>query len=398
MPFAQRVRRIRPSATLAMAAVTRSMRAAGKKVVDFGVGEPDFPSPDIAIEAAVRALREGDTRYTPPGGTDDVRSAIVAKLAAENGLAYDKKEVIVSCGAKHTLYNIAQVLFEAGDEVILPAPYWVSYPDQVVLNDATPVILPTRETEGFCLTPEALRAAITPRTRAVILNTPANPTGAVYTPAQMAALAEVIAPTSAWIISDEIYETFIYDGRFHTSIATVSEEIKRKTIVVNGVSKAYAMTGFRIGYAAGPAEVIAAMETVQSQSTSNPTSISQRAAAAALRGGVAFTRTMVAEFERRRNTAVERLNKMPGVRCPRPAGSFYLFPNVEGLFGKHDGATCLAASSDVAAWLLDRAGVLTVPGEPFGAPGYLRISYAVPYETLVEGLDKIEAAIAKLAS
>ncbi len=397
MPFAQRISRVRPSATLAMAAVARSMRAAGKSVIDFGLGEPDFPTPDVAIEAAIRALREGDTRYTPPGGTDDLRAAIVAKLAAENGLAYDKKEVIVSCGAKHTLYNIAQVLFEAGDEVILPAPYWVSYPDQVLLNDATPVIVPTREAEGFRLTPDALRAAITPRTRAVILNAPSNPTGAAYTPAQLAALAEVIAPTSAWIISDEIYETFVYDGRAHTSIATISEEIKRKTLVVNGVSKAYAMTGFRIGYAAGPAEVIAAMEMVQSQSTSNPTSISQRAAAAALRGGAAFTKTMVTEFERRRNMAVGRLNKMPGVRCPKPDGSFYLFPNVEGLLGKQDGTRRLDTSSDVAAWLLDQAGVLTVPGEPFGAPGYLRISYAVPYETLTAGLDKMEAAIAQLA-
>ena len=397
MPFAQRVCRIRPSATLAMAATARSMRAAGKEVVDFGLGEPDFTSPDMAIEAAILALREGDTKYTPPGGTDDLRAAIVAKLATENGLAYSKKEVIVSCGAKHTLYNIAQVLFEAGDEVILPAPYWVSYPDQVALNDAVPVIVPTREAEGFRLTPEALRAAITSRTRAVILNAPANPTGAAYTPAQLAALAAVIAPTSIWIISDEIYETFVYDGHLHTSIAAVSEEIKRKTLVVNGVSKAYAMTGFRIGYAAGPAEVIAAMETVQSQSTSNPTSISQRAAAAALRGGATFTRTMVAEFERRRNMAVERLNKMPGVGCPKPMGSFYLFPNVKGLLGKHDGPKRIDTSSDVADWLLDRTGVLTVPGESFGAPGYLRLSYAVPYETLAAGLDKMEAAIVKLA-
>jgi len=380
-----------------MAVVARSMRAAGKVVIDFGLGEPDFPSPDVAIEAAICALREGDTRYTPPGGTDDLRAAIVSKLATENGLTYDKKEVIASCGAKHTLYNIAQVLFDAGDEVILPAPYWVSYPDQVVLNDATPVVVPTREAEGFRLTPDALRAAITPRTRAVILNAPSNPTGAAYTPTQLAALAEVIAPTSAWIISDEIYETFVYDGQAHASIAAVSEEIKRKTIVVNGVSKAYAMTGFRIGYAAGPVEVIAAMEMVQSQSTSNPTSISQRAAAAALRGGAAFTKTMVAEFERRRNMAVARLNKMPGVRCPKPEGSFYLFPNVEGLIGKQDGSRRINTSSDVAAWFLEQAGVLMVPGEPFGAPGYLRLSYAVPYETLVAGLDKMEAAIVKLA-
>jgi aspartate aminotransferase len=380
-----------------MAAVARAMKAKGIPVIDFGLGEPDFNSPDVASEAAIRAIRDGYTKYTPPGGADDLKEAIVAKLARDNGLTYDKKEVIASCGAKHTLYNIAQVLFEAGDEVIIPAPYWVSYPDQVVLNDATPVIVQTREEDQFCMTPAQLQAALTPRTRAIILNAPSNPTGAFYDAKQLAGLAEILAPLPVWMISDEIYEKFVYDGRTCASIATLSPEIKRKTLVVNGVSKAYSMTGWRIGYAAGPREVIAAMETVQSQSTSNPASISQKAAAAALTSGEAFTKKMVAEFEGRRNLSVSRLNEIPGIRCLSPAGSFYLFPNVSGLIGKRHGAREIASSSDVAAYLLETAGVLTVPGEPFGAPGYVRISYAVPTETLTLGLEKIKSAVHALA-
>ncbi len=379
-----------------MAAIARTMKARGIPVIDFGLGEPDFPSPDGVCDAAIRAIREGHTKYTPPGGTDDLKAAIVEKLRAENGLAYDKSEVIVSCGAKHTLYNIAQVLFEAGDEVILPAPYWVSYPDQIRLNDATPVIVPTREGDHFRMTPDALRAALTPRTKAVILNAPANPTGATYSAAQMAALAEVLAAAHVWIISDEIYEKFTYDASVHASIAAVGDEIKRKTIVVNGVSKAYAMTGWRIGYAAGHKDVIAAMETVQSQSTSNPASISQKAAVAALREGMAFTREMVAAFEKRRDLAVARLNGMPGVRCLSPGGSFYVFPNVMGLIGKRHGNGIIKSAADVAAYLLEEAGVLMVPGEPFGADGYVRISYAVPMPTLVAGFDQMHAALLKL--
>jgi aspartate aminotransferase len=395
--FASRIRQIQPSATLAMAAVARAMKAKGLPVIDFGLGEPDFPSPEVASEAAHRAIRENYTKYTPPGGSDDLKDAILAKLSSENGLSYDRKEVIVSCGAKHTLYNIAQVLFEAGNEVILPAPYWVSYPDQVRLNDATPVILSTREEDRFLMTPDALKAAITPRTKAVILNDPSNPTGAAYPAAQLSALAEVLAEASLWVISDEIYEKFTYDGQAHGSIAALSDALKQKTILVNGVSKAYAMTGWRIGYAAGPKTVISAMETVQSQSTSNPASISQKAAAAALREGAAFTRTMVSEFSRRRDLAVARLNQMPGVRCLSPAGSFYLFPNVQGLMGKQSEKTTLRSAADLSAYLLEEAGVLTVPSEPFGAEGYLRLSYAVSQETLTAGLDKMEAAISRLS-
>ncbi len=393
----RRVSHIGPSATLAMAAVAREMKTRGLPVIDFGLGEPDFPSPEAASEAAHRAIRENYTKYTSPGGADDLKDAIIDKLNAENGLSYDRKEVVVSCGAKHTLYNIAQVLFEAGDEVIIPAPYWVSYPDQVRLNDATPIILPTREEDGFLMTPSALRAAITPRTKAVILNDPSNPTGAAYSSKQLSALAEILLSAPLWIISDEIYEKFIYDGHTHASIAALGDALKQKTILVNGVSKAYAMTGWRIGYAAGPKGVVEAMEMVQSQSTSNPASISQKAAAAALREGAAFTRRMVAEFSLRRSISVERLNKMSGVRCRSPAGSFYLFPNVQGLIGKRSAQKTIQSAADVAAYLLEEAGVLTVSGEPFGAPGYLRLSYAVSQETLVAGLEKMEAAILRLS-
>ncbi len=380
-----------------MAAIARELKAKGLPVIDFGLGEPDFPSPDVASEAAHRAIREHYTKYTPPSGADDLKEAIIAKLQSENGLAYDKKEVIVSCGAKHTLYNIAQVLFEAGDEVIIPAPYWVSYPDQVRLNDATPVIVPTREEDQFLMTPHALRAALTPHTKAIILNDPANPTGAAYSEAQLSALAACLVALPLWIISDEIYEKFLYDGRTHASIAALSNDLRQKTILVNGVSKAYAMTGWRIGYAAGPKAVITAMETLQSQSTSNPASISQKAAAAALRDGAPFTRRMVDEFSRRRDVAITQLNKMPGVRCAPPAGSFYLFPNVQGLIGKCDAQKPLQSAADVASYFLEKAGVLTVSGESFGAAGYLRLSYAVAQETLVAGLAKMNAAILALS-
>ncbi|HLG23241.1 MAG TPA: pyridoxal phosphate-dependent aminotransferase [Candidatus Manganitrophaceae bacterium] len=396
MKFAQRISQIKPSPTMAMAAKAKAMAAKGIEVTDFGLGEPDFNSPDVAREAGIRAIREGYTKYTPPSGSDELKEAIVQKLKNENGLDYEKKEVIVSCGAKHTLYNIAQVLFERGDEVIIPAPYWVSYPDQVLLNDAAPVIVETREEDQFLLTPERLRKAISPRTKALILNSPSNPTGSAYSAKQLEGLAEVLISAPIWIVSDEIYEKFIYDGAVHTSVAALHPDLKRKTLVVNGVSKAYSMTGWRIGYAAGPKEVIEAMGTVQSQSTSNPTSISQKAAAAALLGGASFIKTMVAEFDKRRGLVVERLNRIPGIRCPRPTGGFYVFPNVKGLMGKQAGGYQINNSSDLALFLLEEGRVSTIAGEAFGADGYLRLSYAVSQEILDKGLRQLENAVSKL--
>lgn len=397
MKFAKRLQQIKPSPTMAMAAKAKAMIAKGISITDFGLGEPDFNTPDVAAEAGIRAIQHGFTKYTPPSGTEEIKEAICRKLKVENNLDYEKKEIIVSCGAKHTLYNIAQVLFEQGDEVVIPAPYWVSYPDQVLLNDATPVIVPTREEDQFLMTPEQLKRAITPRTKAVILNYPSNPTGSTYTGKHLEALADVLLDAPVWIISDEIYEKFIYDGVAHTSIASLNTELKQKTIVVNGVSKAYAMTGWRIGYAAGPKEMIDAMGMVQSQSTSNPTSISQKAAAAALLGAASFIKPMVDEFDKRRLLVVERLNQIPGIRCPRPMGSFYVFPNVKGVIGTGYKGNRINNSTDLASFLLEEGGISTIPGEAFGTDGYLRLSYAVSREVLNEGLEKFKNAILKLS-
>jgi len=395
MQLAKRVLGISPSATLAMAALAKSMKAEGRPVIDLGLGEPDYPSPPFAAEAGIAAIREGYTRYTPPGGSEELKAAIIERIKMDAGLSYHPKEILVSCGAKHVLYHLAQVLFEEGDEVIVPAPYWVSYPDQIRLNGATPVIVPTREADGFLLQPNVLRAAITPRTKAVIINDPANPTGAAYERSDLLALAEVLTEASLWVISDEIYEKFLYDGGAHVSLATLSETLKQKTIVVNGVSKSHAMTGWRIGYAAGPEEIIRAMETVQSQSTSNPASISQRAATAALRGGTAWTQAMVSEFEKRRDFVVSEINRIPGLHCAKPAGSFYVFPNVTGLMGSK---SQVQSAHDLSMYLLKEAGVVTVPGEPFGAPGYIRISYAATMETLIEGVARIRTAVFNLST
>ncbi|MBI3802839.1 MAG: pyridoxal phosphate-dependent aminotransferase [Nitrospirae bacterium] len=397
MKFARRIDQIKPSPTMAMAAKAKAMLAKGIPITDFGLGEPDFNTPEVAAEAAIRAIRDGFTKYTPPSGIEELKEAVSKKLKSENRLDYEKKEIIISCGAKHTLYNIAQVLFEQGDEVIIPAPYWVSYPDQVLLNDATPVIVQTREADQFLMTPEQLKRAITPRTKAVILNYPSNPTGSAYAAKQLEGLAEVLTGASVWIVSDEIYEKFLYDGAAHTSIASLGPELKKKTVVVNGISKAYAMTGWRIGYAAGPKEIIDAMGTVQSQSTSNPTSISQKAAVAALTGGVTFINTMVEEFNQRRLLMVDQLNAISGVRCPRPAGSFYVFPNIKGLLGTRYKGYQIDRSSDLASFLLEEGGVSTIPGEAFGADGYLRLSYAVSKEVINEGLKKIKSAVSKLS-
>lgn len=391
--LAKRMGLIKPSSTMAISAKTNAMIAKGIAVVDFGLGQPEFKTPDVASEAGIKAIRDGYTKYTPTPGADDLKSAIIEKLQQDNQLTYGHKEVIVSCGAKHSLYNIAQVLFEEGNEVIIPAPYWVTYPDQVLLNGATPVIVKTREEDRFLITKDQLKEAITPRTKAIILNSPSNPTGSVYTEKDFSDIADILVSASLWIISDEIYEKFIYDGKRYTSIASLSNDLKKKTIVVNGVSKSYSMTGWRIGYAAGPQEVIEAMSTLQSQTTSNPTSISQKASVAALKEGGPFIDNMVSEYSARRTLMVEGLNSIPGIRCANPAGAFYVFPNVAGLLGKRP---AIHSSSAFATYLLDDYAVSTVPGEPFGMAGYLRLSYAAPQEALVEGLNRIKKAVLNL--
>lgn len=398
MKLADRMDGIKPSPTMAMAARAKTLSSEGMDVVDLSLGEPDYDTPDHVKTAAITAIQQGYTKYTPASGTDELKTAIIDKLKKDNGLVYDKNEVIVSCGAKHTLYNIAQVLLERGDEAIIPSPYWVSYPDQVTLNDATPVIVNTKETDRFLLTPDLVERAITPRSKVLILNSPSNPTGSAYDAKSLEGIAEIAVKHGIIIVSDEIYEKLLYGGKKHVSVASISQEIQNQTIVVNGVSKAYAMTGWRIGYAAGPKDIIKAMGTVQSQSTSNPTSISQKAALAALKSDEGFTLMMVEEFDRRRIYAVDRLNRMKGVICRSPDGAFYIFPNISALFGKRTGGYSIKNSGDLANYLLEKAHVSTVSGDAFGADRHIRISYAVPMEILKKGMDRIEEALCQLTS
>lgn len=396
MKLAARVSRIAPSPTLAMAATAKAMAAQGIDVIDFSTGEPDFDTPEPVKAAAEAAIRSGFTKYTPSSGIDELRSAIAEKLKIEQGLQYDKSQILVSCGAKHSLYNVAEALLEAGDEIIIPTPYWVSYADQAFLNDATPVLLATREADGYAIDSAALEQRITPRTKALIINSPSNPTGATYNRPMLERIAAIAVRHDLLVISDEIYEKVLYDGATHVSIASLGPDIAARTVVINGVSKAYAMTGWRIGYAAGPKELITAMGNIQSQSTSNPCSISQKAAVAALRFGGPFTKQMVTEFDRRRRAIVEGLNTIPGISCSMPAGAFYAFPNIQGVLGKRGPTGPITSPTDLATYLLKDAHIAVVPGEPFGSQSHMRLSYATSMETIGRGLDRLRAALQKL--
>jgi aspartate aminotransferase len=396
MGIAKRALAIKPSPTLATAAKAKAMKAQGIDVVDFGVGEPDFDTPENVKLAGIKAIQSGFTKYTPASGTDELKEAVIEKFKKDNGLQYEKSQVLVSCGAKHSLYNIAEALFDPGDEVIIPSPYWVSYPDQVLLNDATPVIVETTEDEGFKLSAKKLAKSITRKTKALVLNSPSNPTGLAYDKQTLEEIAALVVKHNIYVISDEIYEKLIYDGFTHTSIASLGPEIKDRTIVVNGVSKSHAMTGWRIGYAAGPTDVITAMANIQSQSTSNPTSISQKAAVEALRGPQNFIKTMNMEFDKRRRYMVERLNNIPGISCLMPVGAFYAFPRVSSLYGKSVNGKIIKNSSDLSAYLLDDAKVALVSGDAFGADSYIRLSYATSMESIRKGLDRIENAVQML--
>ncbi len=395
--LASRIHTIKPSPTLAITAKANALKAEGRDVIGFGAGEPDFDTPDHIKMAAVRALENGFTKYTPVCGIAELKDAIIAKLFRDNKLSYKRSEVVVSCGAKHTLYNLTQVLFEEGDEVLIPSPYWVSYLDMVVLSGAKPVILKTGEAQGFKILPEQLKKAISARTKAIIMNSPCNPTGAVYTVGELAALAEVLAGEEILIISDDIYEKILYNGGPFANIAQVSEDLKKRTIVVNGVSKTYARTGWRIGYAAGPEEIIAAATKLQSQNTSNPTSIAQMAAVEALNGNQDSVGVMVAEFRRRRDVIVEMLNSTPGITCMRPDGAFYVFPDVSALFGRSHKGGVISNSSDFASYLLDAADVAVIPGGDFGNDNHIRLSYATSLKNIEEGLKRINRAVKRLS-
>ena len=392
MKLSARTGRIKPSPTLAITMKVKALRAQGRDVIGFGAGEPDFDTPPNIKLAAIRAIEEGFTKYTPVGGIDELKDAIINKLHLDNNLDYSRSQIVVSCGAKHTLYNLAQVLFEEGDEVIIPSPYWVSYPDIVALSGATPVILETKESNGFKINPRQLKVSITKNTRAIILNSPSNPTGVAYSLTELEALAEVIVRKSILVISDDIYEKIIYDGFSFHSIASIGEEIKRLTVVVNGVSKAYAMTGWRIGYAAGPDDIISAAMKIQSQNTSNPSSISQKAAIEAITGDQDIVAEMVKEFKDRRDYIVDRLNKIPGITCMNPQGAFYVFPNVSSLY---DGKK-ICNSTDLAEYLLNEVDVGVVPGVAFGNDNHIRLSYAMSMKNIEEGIKRIDAATAEL--
>lgn len=394
--LSNRAKSLKPSPTLAINAKAKSMQAQGIHVISFGAGEPDFDTPENIKQAAKKAIDDGFTKYTPVGGIDELKDAIIKKFQRDNQLTYKRSEIIVSCGGKHSFYNLAQAIFDQDDEVIIPAPYWVSYPPMVALADATPVIIETKEENQFKITPEELKGVISSRTKALVLNSPSNPTGSAYTKSELEKIAEIAISNNLFIISDEIYEKIVYDGFPFTSIASLDEEVKKRTIIVHGVAKTYAMTGWRIGYTAGPEEIISAMNNIQSQSTSNPTSISQKASVEALIGPQDEVVKMVEAFAKRRNYIVDRLNKIPGVTCYKPVGAFYVFPNFSSYYGKSYQGKKIENSTALADYLLEVARVAVVPGVEFGADPFERLSYATSIDDIKEGLNRIEQALMQL--
>lgn len=392
MLISRRIEAIEPSQTMAIDAKAKEMKRAGVDLVDFGAGEPDFDTPGHIKQAAIRAIEQGFTKYTPATGMAELKEAICEKLRKENGLEYSPADVVVSCGAKHSILNVVLALVDEGEEVIIPAPYWVSYPQQVKMAGGKPVIINTDMAHHFKLTPDQLRSALTPRTKLLILNSPSNPTGTVYTREELNGLAEVVLKAGIYVISDEVYEKIIYDGLSHFSIACLGDELKRRTIVVNGVSKSYSMTGWRIGYAAGPPEVMAAISKIQSHHTSNPTSISQVASLEALRGPQECVEEMVREFDRRRRYIVQQLNQIPGVICPQPQGAFYVFPDVSSYYGSKE----IMGSISFSEYLLEEVKVAVVPGIAFGADAHIRISYATSMEQIQEGVARMKEGLGRL--
>lgn len=393
--IADRAKNVSPSLTLEITARAKKMKADGLDVVSFGAGEPDFNTPPYICEAAKAALDQGLTKYTPASGTVELRKAIAKKLADDNGLTYEFSQIVVNNGAKHSLYNALQAIVNPGDEVIIPTPYWLTYPELVKLCDGVPVYVHTRAENGFKITPDELKQAIGPKTRALIFNNPNNPTGAVYTPDETRALAEVIEGTDVYVIADEIYEKLIYDDLSVYSIAAYSEKVKDQTIVINGVSKTYSMTGWRIGYTAANSEVAAAVANMQSHTTSNPNTIAQYATLEALTHdeGQTFLTEMCRTFDARRQCMIKRVQAMEGLRFIRPQGAFYMLIDVSALFGCKAGGKVLRSALDVANALLDEYKTAVIPCESFGAPDYIRLSYAVAQTDIEKGLDRLEAFV-----
>lgn len=406
MNLSKRAGLINPSLTLAITAKAKKMKQEGIDVIGFGAGEPDVDTPDYIKESAKKSMDSGFTKYTPASGIPELKEVVCKKLKIDNNLDYESQEVIVSCGAKHSLYNVIQVLCDEGDEVILSIPYWVSYPEQIKLAGARPIFIDTVEENGFKITPDRLRKVITPKTKLVIINSPNNPTGSVYSREELQWISNILVEEGIYCISDEIYEKIIYDGIEHVSIASLYPGIKRLVIVVNGLSKSHSMTGWRIGYAAGPKEIIQAMSNLQSHSTSNPTSFCQKASITALKAPEETQKMMVAEFNKRRNYIVERLNSIEGVSCCKPEGAFYVFPNVSKLLGKsYKPSPCtqrlskgkiIEDSISLAEALLEEVKITVVPGSAFGKDSYLRLSYATSMENITKGMDRLEEFVKKL--
>lgn len=391
--LAKRVKKIKPSPTLALSARAKELKAKGINVISFSAGEPDFDTPANIKNAAIKAIEAGFTKYQPVSGTPELKKAIIEKLKRDNNLEYKPSEIVVSCGAKHSIYNVIQAVINPGDEVIIPSPYWVSYPDMVLLAGGKPVVVKGKEENGFKVTPKDVAKKITSKTRMFILNSPSNPTGAVYTKEELEELGKLFAKKKILVLSDEIYEKLVYDGTKHYSIVALVPELRSHSVIVNGVSKAYSMTGWRIGYAAGPEEIMKACENIQSQSTSNPTSISMAAAVEALNGPQDEVEKMRAEFERRRNIIVDGLNKIKGISCLKPQGAFYVFPNVKELIGKTIKGRKVKNSMDLSQIFLEEIHVAGVPGKEFGAEGYMRFSYATSAEQIEEGLRRIRELV-----
>jgi len=397
MQLARRLQQIKPSPTLALNAKARALAAQGVDVVGFAAGEPDYDTPAFIKDAAVEALRQGFTKYTATAGIPELRAAVREKFARENGLTYAPEQVLITVGAKQALYNFFQAVLDPGDEVVIFAPYWVSYPDMVRLAGGEPVVVETREEDGWVPSPHALRAALTPRTRAVVFNSPSNPTGAVLSRKDLEALGQVILPHGCLVVSDDIYEPLVYGDTPFCNIVNAVPALQDRTLVVNGFSKSHSMTGWRLGYAAGPVALVAAMTMVQDQSTSNAASMVQKAGLAALGGSGAELREMRAEYLQRRDLVVSALNTMPGIRCRTPEGAFYVMANVKGLLGKSYKGQVLGSALKMSELLLSNFQVAAVPGEPFGAPGYLRLSFVTSREKLQKGLTRIAAFAAALS-
>ncbi len=395
--FSRKAQSISPSPTLTIDAKAKQLKKEGVDVIGFGAGEPDFETPAHIKEAAVRAIEAGFTRYTPVAGIPELLEAVSQKLQKDNGLAYEPRNIVVANGAKHALCNALAALLNPGDEVVIPAPYWVSYPEMVKINDGVPVVIQTKKENNFCPSPEDLKQALTPKTKAIIINSPGNPTGQVYSKEQLQAIADFAVQHNLFVIADEIYEKLIYGDSEHVSIASLGEEIKKRTVLVNGVSKTYAMTGWRIGYSASTAEIAKIMSSIQSHATSHANSIAQKAAVAALTGPQDCVQEMKEAFDARRKTMVGKIRSIPGLSCIEPQGAFYLFVDVSSTFGRAYNGRTVNSSDDFAAALLEEKQVAVVPGTGFGAPDYIRLSYALATEQMLKGLERIAAFVRALA-